>query len=215
MGELTEKVKALILSLQISSASPGHINEVLQLDPTIDLDSIEKKDDGGADSLFGKDKKKGKKATGKSKQLANLIGSTDGQAGNLINFAKNPSSMLSGVMGALGKTLPFIAVITAVIALPKVIKKIGDFLTQKGGPFDRFLKVLSTDANNAFYSRLEQRNLQIGKRQVIFTNNKGFRNSGGALTGNSFKGLGLNQNTAAVDIGTSKIASIVDKAEGL
>ena len=39
MGQLTESIKRLILSLQISSASPGHINEVLQLDPGIDIDA--------------------------------------------------------------------------------------------------------------------------------------------------------------------------------
>jgi len=38
MGTLTEAVNRLLSSLQISSASPGHINEVLQTDPSIDLD---------------------------------------------------------------------------------------------------------------------------------------------------------------------------------
>ena len=38
MGKLTEAVNRLLSSLQITSASPGHINEVLQSDPSIDLD---------------------------------------------------------------------------------------------------------------------------------------------------------------------------------
>ncbi|KKL03986.1 hypothetical protein LCGC14_2620570, partial [marine sediment metagenome] len=40
-------------------------------------------------------------------------------------------------------------------------------------------------------------------------------NSGGALTGNSFKNLGTGQITAGVDIGTTRTASILDKAEGI
>jgi len=38
MGELTDTIKRLLDSLQVSSASPGHINVVLQTDPSIDLD---------------------------------------------------------------------------------------------------------------------------------------------------------------------------------
>ena len=39
MGTLTDAVHRLLDSLQIDSASPGHINVVLQSDPGIDLDS--------------------------------------------------------------------------------------------------------------------------------------------------------------------------------
>ncbi len=230
MGELTEKVKQLILSLQVTSAggdSPK-INVALQVDDTIDLDTT-------IDEMVGKKQSKkptagfGKKLEGKdvitdvkkripfdkSRGLADLIGGTQGQAGNLINLAKNPTGAISGIMGALGKTLPFIAVITTILSLPTVVKKIGDFLTAPGSPFDKRLKIISTDALNAFLSRQEQRNLQIGKRQIIFTTNIGFRNSGGALTGNSFKNLGTGQNISGPDIGTTRTASILDKAEGI
>ena len=114
----------------------------------------------------------------------------------------------------LPSLLPVIALITAIISLPEVIKKIVKFLTAKGSPFDRFLKVLSVDAQNAFFTRMQQRDRQLGKRQVIFTTAEGFSNRNGALTGNSFKNLGTGI-TAGSDIGTTRTASILDKAEGL
>ena len=210
MGELTERIRSLILSLQISSASPGHINEILQLDQSIDLDDIIEKNNTQSGGVNSK-----KKPVGKNKDLQSLIGGTSSQADNVVNLAKNPTNMISGLMGSLAKTAPFIGAVIAVLSLPKVIKKVGDFLTAPGSPFDRRLKIISSEAQNAFISRQEQRNLQIGKRQVIFTSNKGFRNSGGALTGNSFKNLGTGQLTAGLDIGTTRTASILDKAEGL
>jgi len=149
-------------------------------------------------------------------KLAKLIGGTKGQAGNLINFAKGPAGMLEGVMGTLGKALPFIAVITAIIALPATIKKIGDFLTGPGGPFDKRLKIVLAQFQNAFLTREQQRNRQIRKTQVIITQNVGFRNSNGYLTVNSFRGQDLKQGgTFGPDIGTTRTASILDKAEGL
>lgn len=213
MGELTDAVNRLLSSLQITSASPGHINEVLQTDPSIDLDGIIDKKEKQTKTIPQDNKKN--LGTGKTKELSNLIGGTPSQAGNLVNLAKNPAGVISGLMGTIGKAVPFIAAITSILALPKVIKKIGDFLTAPGSPFDKRLKIISRDAQNAFLDRQEQRNLQIGKRQVIFTNNKGFRNSGGALTGNSFKNLGTGQNISGPDIGTTRTASILDKAEGI
>ena len=219
MGELTDAVRRMIESLQISSASPGHINEVLQIDPSIDLDSVAGKkggtDDDSPESLAGDLLKAEKKKGNRSKELAGLIGGSQGQAGNLVNMAKNPAGFVTGLMGTIGKSVPFIAVILAILSLPKVVKTIGDFLTARGSPFDRTLKIRSTEALNAFFSRQEQRNLQIGQRQVIFTTNIGFRNSGGALTGNSFKNLGTGQTTSGPDIGTTRTASVLDKAEGI
>ena len=98
--------------------------------------------------------KKGSKTAGNvTGKFSKLIGGTEGQASNLINFAKNPAGMLGGSMGSLGKAVPFIAAITAVLAIPKVIEKIGAFLTAPGGIFDIRLKLILSKAQNALFSR--------------------------------------------------------------
>ena len=133
---------------------------------------------------------------------------------NISSFANNPLQVIGKLMPDIMNSLPIIGIITAIIALPEVVKKIVKFLTAKGSPFDRFLKILSVDAQNAFFTRMQQRDRQLGKRQVIFTTAEGFSNRNGALTGNSFKNLGTGI-TAGSDIGTTRTASILDKAEGL
>ncbi len=146
--------------------------------------------------------------------LEKILNTSKNGINNIKGFASNPIQFMAGMMPSIGATLPFIALITAIISLPEVFKKIVKFLTAKGSPFDRFLKISSAEAQNAFFTRMEQRDRQLGKRQVIFTNVEGFSNRNGALTGNSFKNLGTGI-TAGSNIGTSRTASILDKAEGL
>jgi len=153
-------------------------------------------------------------------KLEKLIGGTKGQAGNLVGFAKNPTAMLSGLMSGLGKALPFIGAVTAILTLPETIKKIAGFLVAPGGPLDRRLRIVLSENQNAFLTREQQRNRQVGKSQVIITQNVGFRNSNGYLTTNSFRGLDAGKGvgtggTFGVDIGTTRTASILEKAGGL
>ncbi len=133
---------------------------------------------------------------------------------NISSFGNGPLRFMGKFMPDIMNSLPIIGIITAIVALPEVIKKLVKQLTAKGSPFDRFLKILSVDAQNAFFTRMQQRDRQLGKRQVIFTTAEGFSNRNGALTGNSFKNLGTGI-TAGSDIGTTRTASILDKAEGL
>ena len=148
------------------------------------------------------------------KGLQKLLGTTKSGLGNIRGFASNPLQFVGGMMPNVMNMIPVIAVITAILSLPEVIKKLVKTLTARGQLFDRFLKIKSEEAQNAFFTRLEQRDRQLGKRQIIYSGNKGFRNENGALTGNSFKNLGTGR-TAGSDIGTTRTASILDKAGGL
>ena len=148
--------------------------------------------------------------------LEKMLNTSKSGVNNLKGFASNPVQFVGGMMPNIAGTIPFIGLITAIIGIPEVIKKIVKFLTAKGSPFDRFLKIVSAEAQNAFFTRMEQRDRQLGKRQVIFTNVEGFSNRNGALTGNSFKNLGLDQRIlSGSNIGTTRTASILDKAEGI
>jgi len=48
--------------------------------------------------------------------------------------------MIGGLMGSIGKAIPFIGAVLAILTLPETIKKVAGFLTAPGGPFDRRLK---------------------------------------------------------------------------
>lgn len=123
-------------------------------------------------------------------------------------------------MGSIGKAIPFIGAVLAILTLPETIKKVAGFLTAPGGPFDRRLKIILSENQNAFLTREQQRKRQIGSTQVIITQNVGFRNSNGYLTVNSFRGLDAGKGvgtggTFGVDIGTTRTASLLAKAGGL
>ncbi|KKK91648.1 hypothetical protein LCGC14_2710810, partial [marine sediment metagenome] len=74
--------------------------------------------------------------------LSKLLNTSKSGVNNIRGFASNPLQFVGGLMPNVMNMIPVIALITAIISLPEVIKKIVKFLTAKGSPFDRFLKVV-------------------------------------------------------------------------
>ena len=87
LGELTEKVRALLMSLQITSASPAHTNTVFQLDPGIDLD----------DALGTADTPQMKKQLKRYKEgnVEKLNKMTSENFGKIQSFASSPALTIS------------------------------------------------------------------------------------------------------------------------
>ena len=230
MSNFQREIFNLINTLQITSAggdSPK-INQVLQTDTSIDLDSVledfvlrliqqELKGQGKtgkgkasitaedtetsgelklrvqnlADDLLGGESTvseigKAKENVIKTFDAAGLqLGVGPAEMTNIMNFARNPTTQLLGVMKGAAFLGPFAAVVVAVLAFPAVMDKLIDLLTMPGGPFDKRLRIDFTKDMNSFFTRMEQRRRGIGLDQVVSTQFKGFGNMGGMLTQNT------------------------------
>ena len=101
---------------------------------------------------------------------------------NLLNIARNPQGFLLRFLSVAGLPL---AVITTIISSPQLIGQLIDFLTQRGGPFDKFFKRRLDEEQNPFLSREQQKLRQIGEQGVIFSQFQGFGNTNNHLTTNT------------------------------
>ena len=176
MGELTDKVKAMIMSLQITSAggdSPK-INEVLQLDDSIDLDVVIADefaesgvgDDTGFDSEIGIETTPNK-LLGKETNLKTIQKMSRTQFGNLQGFSANPVKFTA--QKVLGQALKFIAP----IAIALLIKEGVEFIIREGlkpGRFlDRRFKRNIEEELLQFMKRTDQQKLRQGFNRIIIT----------------------------------------------
>jgi len=169
LGKLTEAVNRLLSSLQISSASPGHINEVLQTDPAIDLD------EALSDALQDTDVKQQKEVNDTVKKVERFdkgnVGEmqrfSSSQFGNIRQFAKNPLTfMLGTVFRKLSRGAGVLILVSLITAAVKVI--IGEML--KPGRFlDRRFKRDIKDEIIAFRRREDQQKLKQGFANIIIT----------------------------------------------
>jgi len=169
MGKLTEAVNRLLSSLQISSASPGHINEVLQTDPSIDLDvALE-------DALQDTGIQREKDVTTTIKKVERFdkgqVGDVQRMAsqsfGNLVEFGKNPFTFIIGnVFRRFAKGAGVLALVGIITAAVKIIiselLKPGRFLDLR---FKRNIK----DEIIAFRRREDQQKLKQGFSNIIIT----------------------------------------------
>ena len=92
MGALTDAVRRLLDSLQISSASPGHINVVLQTDPGIDLDTALEEAQKDTTIKTQKDTQETVKQVKQFKagNVGEINRMTSQQFGNVRELARNP-----------------------------------------------------------------------------------------------------------------------------
>ena len=208
MGKLTEALRQMIESLQISSASPGHINEVLQVDPSVDLDEEikdviedvikEKKVDGDSTT---------RKARGvsikKEREIKDTKEAVDGlrvgnvgdiqkfstaQFNNIRQLATSPFFFITGlILRRIGRgfVIGFLLALAAAI-----VKFVLDLLFAPGRPLDPRFKLTMDEQILAFTQRQEQQNLRRGFRTVIITTSPGLRgvNIGGLISGNLYRG---------------------------
>lgn len=202
----------MIESLQISSASPGHINEVLQIDDSIDLDSeLEQQDeDKKQDKILPgtNDEKKIKSVLDNpsfipSKNFSGKIFKTVGiNPQQLIGAMKNPTGFGFGLLGRVGAPIAGIAIVSA------IAKQVWEWMIGPGGPLDIRVKIIAKNEAFAMIDRQTRQNTRIGDRQVIIQQFQGFRNFGGFASTST--GELIRQNADRVlDIG------LFDRAQGL
>ena len=169
MGKLTEAVNRLLSSLQITSASPGHINEVLQTDPAIDLDealtdALQDTDVKGQKEVSDSVKKVKKFDQGNVGEMQRFSSS---QFGNIREFSKNPLTFMIGtVFRKLAKGAGVLVLVSLITAAVKII--ISEAL--KPGRFlDRRFKRDIEKEIIAFRRREDQQKLKQGFSNVIVT----------------------------------------------
>jgi len=175
MGKLNDAVRRLIESLQISSASPGHINEVLQLDPSIDLDQ-ELED---ATSETGKKKESEIQST--VQKVKNFDGGQVGeinrmasaQFGNLRQFARNPFTFITGTV--FRKFARGAGVVALAVIIFEAVKFIISELLKPGRLLDIRFKRDIRDEIIAFRRREDQQKLKQGVSNIIITTMSGLR----------------------------------------
>lgn len=181
MGKLTEAVNRLLSSLQISSASPGHINEVLQTDPGIDLDealtdALQDTDVKGQKEVSESVKKIKKFDQG---QVGEIQRFSSAQFGNIREFSKNPLTFMIGkVFRKLGKGAGVLILVTLISAAVKLI--ISEML--KPGRFlDRRFKRDVKNEIIAFRRREDQQKLKQGFSNIIITTSPYLRGGQGQI----------------------------------
>lgn len=175
MGALTDAVRRLLDSLQISSASPGHINVVLQTDPGIDLDEA-LKEAGGDEG-----KKKEGEIQNTIQKVKNFEGGnvgevnrfTSAQFGNVRQLARNPVQFM--IQAVFRKMTKGVGVVVLALILFEVVKFIISELLKPGRLLDlRFRRNLEEEFL-AFRSREEKQALLVGTQSVVITTIGGLR----------------------------------------
>ena len=231
MGRLTDAVRRMMESLQISSASPGNINEVLQIDPSVDLDEeirdiLEGKSETGSKiSLGGKNEvNEGRK----EKEFENTVGKinlfeagnvgklqklSSQQFGNLQGFARDPVNFVFGtITKKLGKFARFGVFAFFAILIEQMIKFALNELMQPGRPWDRRFKRLIQDEILLFTDRKEKEELRRGFREVRVTTRQGLRGGAGKVNGNLFSPFSIPSNFIRPDVVSTETN---DQAAGL
>jgi len=182
MGKLTDAVRKLIDSLQITSASPGHINEVVQVDQSIDLDqAIEDslidtntKTEGEIETTI--DKVKGFDAG----NVGDVQRFTSQQIGNLKSFVQNPAGFI--IQTFVRKFAKGVGIIALALILFEAIKWVISELLKPGRFLDLRFRRDITKEIIAFRAREEQQKLRQGFSNIIITSSPGLRGGQGQFT---------------------------------
>jgi len=175
MGKLTDAVRKLLDSMQISSASPGHINELKQIDQSIDLDEAlegsvldtETKTEGEIETTISKVKKFDAGNVGDVQRF------TSQQIGNLKSFVQNPAGFI--IQTFVRKFAKGVGIIALALILFEAIKWVISELLKPGRFLDLRFKRDITKEIIAFRSREEQQKLRQGFSNIIITSSPGLR----------------------------------------
>lgn len=176
--ELGNKILQMVQGLRISSANPLHINEVLGgahlniagLTEAMQQDVIQIIQDEIKIQMTTFQEEP---PNPKSKPAPSTQTKVQNEISDVMGIIKNPGQFVATGL----RVLPPVA--AALFA-----KQIADYilteLTSEGGPLDTRWKRQLDKEQNAFLDRQQQRNTQIGLRQVITTSKKGFIKLNGA-----------------------------------
>ena len=175
MGALTDAVRRLLDSLQVSSASPGHINVVLQTDPGIDLDEALE----GRKTKESKDNEKTKKTVeGWDKgQVGEVQRFSTEQFGNIKELSQNPVGFV--ITKVFGKFAKGVGIITLAFVIFEAVKFIISELLKPGRFLDRRFKRDINKEIIQFRRREDQQKLKQGFSNIIITTMSGLRGGQG------------------------------------
>ena len=185
MGKLTEAVNRLLSSVQTSSASPGHINEFLQSDPSIDLDealtdALQDTDVKGQKEVSESVKKVKSFEKGNVGEINRMVSS---EFGNIREMARNPFTFIFKTF--FRKFAKGVGVIALVVIISEAVKFIISELLKPGRFLDRRFKRDIDNELLQFKKREDQQKLKQGFSRVIITSMVGLR-GGQGQTYNTF-----------------------------
>jgi len=169
MGALTDAVRRLLDSLQVSSASPGHINVVLQTDPSIDLDSAleeAQKDTGIKQQKDTQETIKKVKRFDKG-NVGEINRMTAQQFGNVRDLARNPFTFVLNTV--FRKFARGVGIIALAVIIFEAVKFIISELLKPGRFLDRRFKREITKEIIQFRRREDQQKLKQGFTGIIIT----------------------------------------------
>jgi len=179
MGALTDAIRRLLDSLQISSASPGHVNVVLQTDPSIDLDSAleEAQKDTGIKSQKDTQETIKKVKRFDKGNVGEINRMTSQQFGNVRDLARNPFTfVLNTVFRKFARGVGLIALAAIIFG---AVKFIISELLKPGRFLDRRFKRDITKEIIQFRRREDQQKLKQGFSNIIITTMPGLRGGQG------------------------------------
>jgi hypothetical protein len=212
--EINRMIETAINSLEITSASPGHINNVIRIleRDNPDLEGMIESEIKTEVSTSGSSSKPTDLLNSLSKEDAqSILGKAGIDAKNIPNLLKMTTSGAGisgagmGLFGAAGAAFPpaMIALLVLQI-LPVLIKE----LQRPGGLFDKRVKIDARNEAFAVLDRQTRQNTRIGDRQVIIQQFEGFRNYEGFASTST--GELINKNADRVlDVG------LFDRAQGM
>lgn len=169
MGRLTDEIRRLIESLQITSASPGHVNEVIQTDVSIDLDLALEEALDDTDIKQQKDTKETVKKVDKFEKgnVGDIQRMSAAQFGNVKDLAANPFNFV--IRTVFRRFAKGVGVLFLVGIIFEAVKFIINELLKPGRFLDiRFKRDIKTEIIS-FRKREDQQKLKQGFSQVIIT----------------------------------------------
>jgi len=175
MGKLTEAIKRLIDTLQISSASPGHINEVLQIDPSVDIDQAL---DESRDESAPKETKAINDTVKKVKKwddtnIGDINRFTSQQFGNVRELATDPTGFI--IRTFIKKFAKGVGIIALALIIFEAVKWVISEMLKPGRFLDLRFRRDITKEIIAFRRREDQQKLKQGFSNIIITTTSGLR----------------------------------------
>lgn len=208
--EINKMILTIVESLEITSANPTHINNVIQSNevdnPDLEgmiADSIPAQSTTTTDStLTGLTKEDAtgilSKAGINPKNIPNLMALSSGKGGLVF---------LNAIGGAAGLSL-LLGPLTAGLAVKPLTEAIIKELQRPGGFLDKRVRI---DARNEAFAELDRQtrqNTRIGDRQVVIQQFQGFRNFDGYASTNTSRLIRENADRV-LDIG------LFERAQGV
>ncbi len=186
---INDMIVSALLNAQITSSggdSPkfNHVTGINQI-RELDWETLDEALNESITSVSQDKDSEGREKT-EEQQLADIFKGNTSKAKELLEYVTDPTGKMMSLLTAAGPAgILFGSIIIAAFKSDEIMEAILDQMTAPGSPFDRRLKIFVQDGVNAFFTRMEQRQKDLGLEHQIFTQISGFGNFGGALTTNN------------------------------